>query len=73
MPLDDRLPYKYRNSDGDSCSPPDDDRGFCSQGVGGDLPDPNPTLSYTGGKVIWHQGSLGGVSVQGFPTPVCAT
>jgi len=72
MTHDDGLPYAYPLSDGGSCSPPND-IGFCSLGAFGDLPDANPIVNYTGGKVIWHQGSLGGVSVQGFPVPVCAT
>ena len=64
MPSDDRLPYKYRNTDDASCSPPDNgDRGFCSDGVGGDLPTPGPIVSYSAGQVNWL----------GTPLPPCAT
>ena len=63
MPPDDGLPYAYPLSDGGSCSAPDDGgRGYCSQGVGGDLPTPGPSVSYSAGQVIWL----------GNPLPPCA-
>lgn len=63
-PSDDGLPFKYRNSDGASCSTPGgDDRGYCSQGAGGELPDSGSTLNYTGGAVVWNQI---------VPIPICA-
>jgi len=64
MPPDDGLPYQPYLSDVSSCSPPDDgDRGFCSQGIGGDLPTPGPSVSYSAGQVIWL----------GTPLPRCVT